>query len=78
MGFRVSHSGVWDEVSFSFVTDFVAKISDSSSLAPRFEGFPVPALPNESTNCDRRLLLSVWMVRYYLDRSAHFVCIVGG
>ena len=50
--FRVSPSRVWGEVSFSFVTGFVAKISDSSSLAPRFEGFPVLALPNTSTNCN--------------------------
>ena len=38
--------GVWGEVSFSFVPGFVAKTQDPSSLAPQFEGFSVPALPN--------------------------------
>ena len=33
------------EVSLSFVPVSVAKTQDSSSLAPQFEGFPVPALP---------------------------------
>ena len=40
-----SHTRFWVEVSFSFVPVSVAKTQDSSSLAPWFEGFPVPALP---------------------------------
>ena len=43
--YRVSHTRDWGEVSFAFVTGFVAKTQDPSSLAPRFEGFSVPALP---------------------------------
>ena len=39
------HTRFWGEVSLSFIPVFVAKTQDSSSLAPRFESFPVPALP---------------------------------
>ena len=39
LSYRVSHTRNWGEVSFSFVTGFVAKTQDPSSLAPRFEGF---------------------------------------
>ena len=39
MSYRVSHTRDWGEVSFAFVTGFVAKTQDPSSLAPRFEGF---------------------------------------
>ena len=46
LSYRVSHTRGWGEVSFAFVTGFVAKTQDPSSLAPRFEGFTVPALPN--------------------------------
>ena len=38
------------------------------SLAPRFEGFSVPALPNARNNRNGRLLCPVWAVRVYLDR----------
>ena len=43
---------------------------DSSSLAPRFEGFSVPALPNARNNRNGRLLCPVRAVRRYLDRTA--------
>ena len=43
LSYRVSHTRDWGEVSFAFVTGFVAKTQDPSSLAPRFEGFTVPA-----------------------------------
>ena len=46
LSYRVSHTRDWGEVSFAFVAGFVAKTQDPSSLAPRFEGFSVPALPN--------------------------------
>ena len=39
LSYRVSHSGGWGEVSFSFVPGFVAKTQDPSSLAPWFEAF---------------------------------------
>ena len=42
LSYRVSHTRDWGEVSFAFVTGFVAKTQDPSSLAPRFEGFTVP------------------------------------
>ena len=51
LSYRVSHTRDWGEVSFSFVTGFVAKTQDPSSLAPRFEGFSVPALPNAMGDC---------------------------
>ena len=70
LSYRVSHSRNWDEVSFSFVPSFVAKIQDPSSLAPQFEGFTVPALPNARNNRDGRLLWPVRAVRRYLDRTA--------
>ena len=67
---RVSHSRGWAEVSFSFVQGFVAKTQDPSSLVPWFEGFSVPALPNERNNRNGRLLCPVRAVRCYLDRTA--------
>ena len=70
LSYRVSHSRGWAEVSFSFVPGFVAKTQDPSSLAPRFEGFTVPALPNARNNHNGRLLCPVWAVRCSLDRTA--------
>ena len=70
LSYRVSHTRNWGEVSFSFVTGFVAKTQDPSSLAPRFEGFSVPALPNGRINRNGRLLCPVRAVRVYLDRTA--------
>ena len=66
----VSHSKGWAEVSFSFVPGFVAKTQDPSSLAPRFEGFTVPALPNARNNRNGKLLGLVRAVWRYLDRAA--------
>ena len=70
LSYRVSHTRNWGEVSFSFVLGFIAKTQDPSSLAPRFEGFTVPALPNARNNCNGRLLCPVRAVRRYLDRTA--------
>ena len=70
LSYRVSHSRGWGEVSFSFVPGFVAKTQDPSSLASRFEGFTVPALPNTRNNCNGRLLCPVRAVRCYLDGTA--------
>ena len=70
LSYRVSHSRSWAEVSFSFVPGFVAKTQDPSSLAPRFEGFTVPALPNARKIHNGRLLCPVRAVRCYLDRTA--------
>ena len=70
LSYCVSHTRNWGEVSFSFVTGFVAKTQDPSSLAPRLEGFSVPALPNARNNLNRRLLCPVRTVRCYLDRTA--------
>ena len=70
LSYRVSHTRNWGEVSFSFVTGFVAKTQDPSSLAPRFEGFSVPALPNARNNRNGRLLCPVRAARVYLDRTA--------
>ena len=67
---RVSHTRNWGEVSFSYVTGFVAKTQDPSSFARRFEGFSVPALPNARKNRNGRLLCPVRVVRCYLDRTA--------
>ena len=69
LSYRVSHARNWGEVSFSFVTGFVAKTQDPSSLAPRFEGFSVPALPNARNNRNVRLC-PVRAVRVYLDCTA--------
>ena len=66
----VSHTKNWGEVSFSYVTGLVAKTQDPSSLAPWFEGFLVPALPNARNNRNGRLLCPVRTVRCYLDRTA--------
>ena len=70
LSFRVSHTRDWGEVSFAFVTGFVAKTQDPSSLAPRFEGFTVPALTNARKNRNGRLLCPVRAVKVYLDRTA--------
>ena len=48
----------------------MAKTQDPSSLAPRFEGFSVPALPNSQKNRNGRLLCPVRAVKVYLDRTA--------
>ena len=69
LSYRVSHTRGWGEVSFSFVSGFVAKTQDPSSLAPRFEGFSVPALPNARNNRNGRLC-PVRAVRRYLDHTA--------
>ena len=63
LSYRVSHTRGWGEVSFAFVTGFVAKTQDPSSLAPRFEGFTVPALPNARKNRNGRLLCPVRAVK---------------
>ena len=70
LSYRVSHTRVWGEVSFSFVPGFAAKTQDPPSLAPRFEGFSVPALPNARNNRNGRLLCPVQVVRRYPDRTA--------
>ena len=70
LSYRVSHSRGCAEVSFSFVPDFVVKTQDPSSLAPRFEGLTVPALPDARKNRYGRLLCPVRAVRCYLDRTA--------
>ena len=70
LSYRVSHTRNWGEVSFAFVTGFVAKTQDPSSLAPRFEGFSVPALTNARKNRNGRLLCPVRAVKVYLDRTA--------
>ena len=70
LSYRVSHTRGWGEVSFSFVTGFVAKTQDPSSLALRFEGFSVPALPNARNNRNGRLLCPVRAVKVYLDSTA--------
>ena len=70
LSYRVSHTRDWGEVSFAFVSGFVAKTQDPSSLAPRFEGFSVPALPNARKNRNGRLLCPVRAVKVYLDRTA--------
>ena len=67
---RISHSRGCGEMSFTFVAGFVVKMQDSSSSAPRFEGFTVPALPNASNNRNGRLLCPVQAVGCYLDRTA--------
>ena len=48
----------------------MAKTQDPSSLAPRFEGFTVPALTNARKNRNGRLLCPVRAVKVYLDRTA--------
>ena len=70
LSYRVSHTRDWGEVSFAFVTGFVAKTQDPSSLAPRFEGFSVPGLTNARKNRNGRLLCPVRAVKVYLDRTA--------
>ena len=70
LSYRVAHYRGWAEVSFSFVPGFVAKTQDPTSLAPQFEGFTVPALPNAKNNRNGRLLCPVRAVRRYLDRTA--------
>ena len=69
LSYRVTHTRDWGEVS-SYVTGFVAKTQDPSSLAPRFEGFSVPALPNSRNNHIGKLFCPVRAVRHYLDRTA--------
>ena len=53
----------------ALLAGFGAKTQDPSSLAPRFEGFSVPALPNARNNRNGRLC-PVREVRCYLDCTA--------
>ena len=69
LSYRVSHTMDWGEVSFAFVTGFVAKTQDPSSLPPQFEGFLVLALPNARKNHNGRLLCPVRAVKVYLDHT---------
>ena len=59
LSYRVSHSvgGKW--VSFSFVPGSLVKTQNQSSLAPRFEKFTVPSLPQSSSPPKGRILCSV-------------------
>ena len=57
LSYRVSHTRGWSEVSFYFVPGFVTKTQNPCSLAPRFEGFSVPALPNMRNNRNGRYVL---------------------
>ena len=67
---RISHSRAWGEVSFTFITGFVAKMQDPSSSAPWFEGFTVPALPNVGTSRNGRLMSGVtWTVVLHIVRD---------
>ena len=70
LSYCVSHATDWKEVSFSFVSGFVAKTQDQSSFDPRFENLTVPALPKSSSSPNGRLLCPVWAVKRYLDRTA--------
>ena len=63
-------TGVWFPLLLSLV--FLAKTQDPSSLAPRFEGFSVPALTNARKNRNGRLLCPVRAVKVYLDRTAPY------
>ena len=62
LSYRVSHSRGWAEVSSSFVPGFMAKTQDPSSLAPRFEGFTVPSLPNARNIRNGRLCPVLYIV----------------
>ena len=61
--------GAFSDPENALLAGFVAKTQDSSSLAPRFEGFSVPALPNARNNRNGRLC-PVRAVRCYLDCTA--------
>ena len=78
LSYRVSHTRDWGEVSFAFVTGFVAKTQDPSSLAPRFEGFSVPALTNTRKNRNGRLLCPVGQSRFTSTALLHIVHDVSG
>ena len=78
LSYRVSHTRDWGEVSFAFVTGFVAKTQDPSSLVPRFEGFSVPALTNARKNRNGRLLCPVRAVRFTSTALLHIVHDVSG
>ena len=78
LSYRVSHTRDWGEVSFAFVTGFVAKTQDPSSLAPRFEGFSVPAVPNARKNRNGRLLCPVRAVKVTSTALLHIIRDVNG
>ena len=70
LSYRVSHSVGRKEVSFGFVSSFVAKTQDHSSLDPRFESFTVPVLPKSSNSPNGRILCPVRAVKCYLACTA--------
>ena len=69
ISYRIRHTEGWDSVSFSFVTEFVAKTQNPSVCDSRFEGFSVPALPREGTDREERSLCPVRAVREYANRT---------
>ena len=76
LSYRVSQVRGWAEVSFSFVPGFVAKTQDPSSLARRFEGFTVPALPNARNNRNGRCYVLCGRSGVTLTALLHIVLVV--
>ena len=78
LSYRVSHTRDWGEVSFAFVTGFVAKTQDPSSLAPQFEGFLVPALPTGERIAMGDCCVLCGQSRFTLTALLHIVRDVNG
>ena len=78
LSYRVSHTRDWGEFSFAFVTGFVAKTQDPSSLAPRFEGFTVPALTNARKNRNGDYCVLCGQSRFTSTALLHIVLDVSG
>ena len=77
LSYRVSHSRGWAEVSFSFVPGFMAKTQDPSFLAPRFEGFTVPAYQMREIIAMGNYVLC-GRSGVTLTALLHIVCVVSG
>ena len=78
LSYRVSHTRDWGEVSFAFVTGFVAKTQDPSSLAPRFEGFQYRPYQTRERIAMGDCCVLCGQSRFTLTALLHIVCDVNG
>ena len=72
ISYKVSHSKGWNEITFTFIPEFVAKNQDPSKTDPRFWSFSVPSLEDfVGGEEDELTLCPVRAVRTYLKRTKH-------
>ncbi|XP_076049118.1 uncharacterized protein LOC143029868 [Oratosquilla oratoria] len=72
ISYRVAHSKGWQEVSFTFLPQFVAKNQDPAKADPRFWSFSIPSLDDFVGGEHAEMVLCpVRAIRTYLKRTKH-------